>query len=103
MTPEDFKKHGHQLIDWIADYIENVEQQRVTSQVGPGEIRSQLAEHPPATPDGFDAVMAATGTMGATHDRMFRFTFGQPEHAAPLLRTLLPMSGCCSCTGIAPS
>ncbi len=70
MTPEDFKKHGHQLIDWIADYIENVEQQRVTSLVEPGGIRSQLAEHPPATPDGFDAVMADTDRVvvpGLTH------------------------------------
>ncbi len=70
MTPEDFKKHGHQLIDWIADYIENVEQQRVTSQVQPGDVRSQLAEHPPESPDGFDAVMADTDRVvipGLTH------------------------------------
>ncbi|MCA8977017.1 MAG: Rpn family recombination-promoting nuclease/putative transposase, partial [Planctomycetes bacterium] len=24
------------------------------------------------------------------HDALFRYTFGQPEHAAPLLRALLP-------------
>ena len=60
MTPEDFKKHGYELIDWIADYIENIEQQRVTSTVQPGDVRAQLAEHPPTTPDGFDAVMADT-------------------------------------------
>jgi aromatic-L-amino-acid/L-tryptophan decarboxylase len=70
VTPEDFKKHGHQLIDWIADYIEDIEQQRVTSTVQPGEVRAQLAEHPPATPDGFDAVMADTDRVvvpGLTH------------------------------------
>ena len=60
VTPEDFKKRGYQLIDWIADYVENIEQQRVTSTVQPGEVRAQLDEHPPATPDGFDAVMADT-------------------------------------------
>ncbi len=70
MTPEDFKRHGHQLIDWIADYIENIEQQRVTSEVQPGEVRAQLSEHPPAVPDGFEAVMADTDRVvvpGLTH------------------------------------
>ena len=70
MTPEDFKRSGYQLIDWIADYVENIEQQRVTSQVRPGEVRAQLDEHPPASPDGFDAVMADTDRVivpGLTH------------------------------------
>jgi aromatic-L-amino-acid/L-tryptophan decarboxylase len=63
VTPEDFKRHGHELIDWIADYIENVEQQRVTSEVKPGDVRAQLPEHPPAAPDGFTAVMADTNDI----------------------------------------
>ena len=70
MTPEDFKRSGHQLIDWIADYVENIERQRVTSEVQPGEVRAQLDEHPPAAPDGFDAVMADTDRVivpGLTH------------------------------------
>ena len=70
MTPEDFKRSGHQLIDWIADYVENIERQRVTSEVQPGEVRAQLDEHPPASPDGFDAVMADTDRVivpGLTH------------------------------------
>jgi aromatic-L-amino-acid decarboxylase len=70
VTPEDFKKHGHDLIDWIADYIENIEQQRVTSIVKPGDVRARLTEHPPATPDGFDALMADTERVvvpGLTH------------------------------------
>jgi aromatic-L-amino-acid decarboxylase len=70
VTPEDFKRSGHQLIDWIADYVENIEQQRVTSAVQPGEVRAQLDEHPPAAPDGFDAVMADTDRVivpGLTH------------------------------------
>ncbi len=70
MTPEDFKRSGHQLIDWIADYVENIERQRVTSEVRPGEVRAQLDEHPPASPDGFDAVMADVDQVivpGLTH------------------------------------
>jgi aromatic-L-amino-acid/L-tryptophan decarboxylase len=70
VTPEDFKKHGYELIDWIADYVENIERQRVTSTVQPGDVRAQLAEHPPTAPDGFDAVMADTERVivpGLTH------------------------------------
>jgi aromatic-L-amino-acid decarboxylase len=63
VTPEDFKRHGHELIDWIADYVENIEQQRVTSEVRPGDVRAQLAEHPPVAPDGFEAVMADTNDV----------------------------------------
>jgi aromatic-L-amino-acid decarboxylase len=63
VTPEDFKRHGHELIDWIADYVENIEQQRVTAEVQPGDVRAQLPEHPPVAPDGFSAVMADTNDI----------------------------------------
>ncbi len=43
MTPEEFRKHGYQVIDWIADYLQNVERYPVLSQVAPGEIRRQAA------------------------------------------------------------
>jgi aromatic-L-amino-acid decarboxylase len=70
VTPEDFKRRGHELIDWIADYVENIERQRVTSEAKPGDVRAQLDEHPPATPDGFEAVMRdldAVVVPGLTH------------------------------------
>lgn len=58
MTPDEFRLHGHALIDWIADYTENVDQHRVQSDVKPGDIRSKLPEHPPTTPEPFSSVMA---------------------------------------------
>ena len=36
MTPEEFRRHGHQLIDWIANYMEHSEDYPVLSRVGPG-------------------------------------------------------------------
>ena len=81
VTPEDFKKHGYELIDWIADYVENIEQQRVTSTVQPGDVRAQLDEHPPTTPDGFDAVMADTERVVVP---------GLDPLAAPQLLRVLP-------------
>lgn len=58
VTPDEFRTHGHDLIDWIADYIGSVEHRPVGSTVTPGEVRSQLPAHPPAEAESFDDVMA---------------------------------------------
>ena len=58
MTPEEFRKRGHQLIDWIADYRTNVANLPVMAQTAPGEIRAQLPSSPPDTPESFDAIFS---------------------------------------------
>ncbi len=35
MTPEEFRKLGHLLVDWIADYRSDIEKYPVRSQVEP--------------------------------------------------------------------
>jgi len=57
MTPDEFRRHGHDLIDWVADYIEGIERHPVASPVGPGDVRRQLAEHPPPAPEPFHEVL----------------------------------------------
>ena len=47
LTPEQFREQGRKVIDWIADYYENVENYPVMSQVRPGDIMSKLPMHPP--------------------------------------------------------
>ena len=50
MTPEEFRRAGHELIDWIADYRANLEQRPVRAQVEPGDIRRSFpASAPEAT------------------------------------------------------
>src|SRR6056297_335142 len=49
---KDFRKHAHDFVDWMADYLENVEDLPVKSQVKPGEIFSQIPDTPP--PEGED-------------------------------------------------
>jgi aromatic-L-amino-acid decarboxylase len=58
MTPEEFRRDGYALIDWIAGYLGRVEELPVTSSVAPGDVRRMLPDHPPATPEPFDAVLA---------------------------------------------
>jgi aromatic-L-amino-acid/L-tryptophan decarboxylase len=57
VTPEDFRKHGYALIDWITDYLEGIERFPVASPHPPGWVRDQLPAHPPTEPEPFDAVL----------------------------------------------
>jgi len=53
-----FRRHGHELVDWIADYLAQVERYPVLARVAPGEIASALPVHPPEEPEPFAAIMA---------------------------------------------
>jgi aromatic-L-amino-acid/L-tryptophan decarboxylase len=57
MTPDEFRKHGHRVVDWVADYYERLEAFPVRSQVAPGAVRAALPQAPPEQGDGFDAVL----------------------------------------------
>ncbi|MBA3530959.1 MAG: aminotransferase class V-fold PLP-dependent enzyme [Ardenticatenales bacterium] len=57
MDAEEFRRIGHQLIDWIADYRASVGELSVMSTVEPGSVREQLPPAPPDTPESFDAIM----------------------------------------------
>ncbi len=48
MSPEEFRRAGHALIDWIADYRADLERRPVRAQVEPGEVRAGFEQHPPA-------------------------------------------------------
>ena len=56
MNTEEFRRVGHQLIDWIADYRARVAECPVRSQVQPGEIRAQLPASPPRHRELFDSI-----------------------------------------------
>jgi aromatic-L-amino-acid decarboxylase len=58
MTPEEFRRVGHRLIDWIADYRAGVAGRPVMARTAPGDVRAQLPASPPERADGFDAVLA---------------------------------------------
>ena len=58
MTPDEFRKAGHELIDWIADYRERIPDLPVRAQVEPGEVRKGLPHEAPKAKDSFTAVMA---------------------------------------------
>jgi aromatic-L-amino-acid decarboxylase len=47
MNLEDFRRYGHEIVDWIAGYLAQPEQYPVLSRVQPGEIAAQLPVRPP--------------------------------------------------------
>ena len=58
MDPASFRRHGHDLVDWIAEYLEHSDQYPVLSRVKPGEIAAALPSHAPEESEPFDAIMA---------------------------------------------
>jgi len=57
MNTEEFRKHGHKLIDWIADYYEEIEKYPVKSQVLPKEIYNSLPPAAPESSENFDRIL----------------------------------------------
>ncbi|AIR91257.1 DOPA decarboxylase [Pseudomonas cremoricolorata] len=57
MTPEDFRRHGHQLIDLIADYRQSVEQRPVMAQVAPGYLKAALPSAAPQHGEPFASLL----------------------------------------------
>ncbi len=58
MNAEDFRRFGHELIDWIADYFENIDQRPVLPAMEPGDLKSQLPSTPPAHGEPMEQIIA---------------------------------------------
>ena len=48
MSKEDFRRVGHDLIDWIADYFEQIDERPVLAAMEPGDLKAKLPSAPPA-------------------------------------------------------
>jgi aromatic-L-amino-acid/L-tryptophan decarboxylase len=58
MDAASFRKQGHELVEWIAGYLEHPERYPVLSRVEPGQIAAALPTEAPEEPESFDTVMA---------------------------------------------
>lgn len=70
MTPDEFRRYGHAVVDWIADYHSRVETFPVLSQLKPGQIRASLPAAPPARGEPFEAFLKDVERLilpGVTH------------------------------------
>ena len=70
MTAEEFRRLGHSLVDWIADYRERLPSLPVMSRVRPGEIRARFPAEPPREGGRLAEAVASLGDLvlpGITH------------------------------------
>jgi aromatic-L-amino-acid/L-tryptophan decarboxylase len=59
VTPDEFRRHGHDMVDWIADFLDDTGSgRRVFPEIQPGDVRARLPEHPPSELESFDDVVA---------------------------------------------
>lgn len=69
-TPDEFRRHGHEVVEWVARYLETIEARPVQSRVEPGWVRAQLPPSPPEDPEPFADVLADLDRVilpGVTH------------------------------------
>ncbi|MFQ5610875.1 MAG: pyridoxal-dependent decarboxylase [Anaerolineae bacterium] len=70
MSPDEFRRYGRAVIDWIADYYERVESLPVLSQIEPGQIQAALPPEPPSKGEDFADILQDFETLvlpGITH------------------------------------
>src|SRR3954469_2974486 len=58
MDGDEFKRHGHALVEWIAGYLEHPERYPVLAQVNPGDVRTGLPQSAPEEAESFDDIFA---------------------------------------------
>jgi aromatic-L-amino-acid/L-tryptophan decarboxylase len=70
MSSEEFRRWGHAVVDWIAEYQNRVEDLPVLSRLKPGELRATLPPAPPESGESFDQILADVDRLilpGITH------------------------------------
>jgi aromatic-L-amino-acid decarboxylase len=58
MSADEFRRRGHEMVEWIARFMENPERFPVLAQVAPGDIRNALPGSAPESGEDFGAIMA---------------------------------------------
>jgi aromatic-L-amino-acid/L-tryptophan decarboxylase len=102
LSPAEFAAAGHDVVDWIARYLREIEQYPVLSRVEPGEVRSRLPASPPASPASWSEIFADFEQFilpGITHWNhpgffaYFAITGSAPGILAELLTAALNVNG----------
>jgi aromatic-L-amino-acid/L-tryptophan decarboxylase len=85
MSPDDFRRHGHEVIDWIADYYSRIESFPVLSPAKPGEIRESLPASAPLKGEQFGDILNDVEKLilpGVTHWQSPNFFAFFPSNAS---------------------
>ena len=86
MTPDEFRARGHEVVEWVASYMERVGELPIAPDVEPGEIRAKLPAHAPEEPEPFEALMKDLDEIvlpGITHWQSPGWFAWFPANASP--------------------
>ncbi|MEW6511153.1 MAG: aminotransferase class I/II-fold pyridoxal phosphate-dependent enzyme [Bacteroidota bacterium] len=86
MTTDEFRRRAHELVDWMADYLAEVERYPVRADVQPGQILNRLPLTPPGAPEPFDAIFRDFREIvlpGMTHWQHPSFFAYFPANSSP--------------------
>jgi len=70
MNPEEFRRYGHELVDWVADYLKETDRYPVLPSCRPGDVRKQLPGSPPEAGEPMDRILTDVRDViipGITH------------------------------------
>jgi len=102
MPPEEFRKYGHELIDWIADYLISIEKYPVLPNIEPGELKKKFPQNPPENGESIKEILSDIDRKiipGVTHWNhpkfmaYFNSTSSGPGIIAELLTAALNQNG----------
>jgi aromatic-L-amino-acid/L-tryptophan decarboxylase len=85
MSPDEFRRHGHAVVDWIADYYARIESYPVLSRAEPGQVRASLPASPPSKGESFAAILGDFEKLilpGVTHWQSPNFFAFFPANAS---------------------
>src|SRR5436305_2103509 len=102
MTAEEFRRYGHEAIDWVADYLENPGRYPVLPKVKPGDLVDALPPCGPEQGESMGAILADFDRLivpAATHWNhpgflaYFAISGSPPGILGELLTAALNMNG----------
>jgi hypothetical protein len=62
MNISEFRQHGRQMVDYIANYLETIHTRRVLPEVRPGYLNEMLPDTAPCKPEAFNSIMSDVET-----------------------------------------
>lgn len=86
MSPDEFRRHAHAMVDWMADYIDGVEDRPVMSPAAPGDVAGRLAQAPPDEGEPMEAIFRDFERVvlpGITHWQHPSFFAFFPANSSP--------------------
>ena len=57
MNGSEFRKRGREMVDYIVDYLDNIDARRVTPNIEPGYLQHLIPSEPPEDPEDWENIM----------------------------------------------